>query len=132
MSRIKTFSIGSGDGADIRIAREGVAYRHAELTIARSGALHLTDCGSEQGSLRRDGADWVPIRQGYVEAETRLRLGSHETTPQALLSMAVTRSNGGSNTGDGSGPARSGSTLPSGRVRRVGETGEVVAIRDES
>ncbi|MGE4220105.1 MAG: FHA domain-containing protein [Alphaproteobacteria bacterium] len=131
MAGYKTFSIGSGDGADIRLARDGIAYRHAELVIARSGALHLTDCGSEQGSWRREGDEWMPVRQDYVEAETRLRLGGFETTPQALLSMAVTHGKG-SGTGGGTGGGHSPSSLPSGRVRRVGETGEVVAIREDS
>lgn len=132
MGGYKTFSIGSGDGADIRIARGGIAYRHAELVIARSGTLHFTDCGSDQGSWRHDGDEWVAIRQGYIEAETRLRLGSHETTPQALLSMAVSHAASGESGQSGRGGAHAPSGLPSGRVRRMGETGEVVAIREDS
>ena len=73
MSSYLTFTIGSKEGCDIRLSQASIAETHAELVIAASGKIHLTDCGSEAGTFRKHGKGWTPLTQGYVKSDAPIR-----------------------------------------------------------
>lgn len=131
---MKTFVIGRSSFADIIIADASVAPHHAELVVTMDGRLHLTDCHSETGTWRAgpDGEEgngrdvWQSIRQDFVRADERLRLGDHVCTARDLLHAVINRQTGGEHViaGRTDRPDR-----PRGRVERDARTGEIVRKR---
>lgn len=81
----QTFVIGRSRRADIRLSDDTVSRMHAELTLAGSGRLYLTDRGSLRGTWIRDSGEWKPHRQGDVHRETELRFGRFRIKLSDLL-----------------------------------------------
>lgn len=80
-----TLTIGRRPDSDIRIRDETVSRRHAELTVTSNGRYYVTDCGSLRGTRVLRGGEWIPLRQGYVDPDERLRFGEFETKLAHLL-----------------------------------------------
>jgi hypothetical protein len=132
MPFFKTFTIGSASNCDIKLDRSSVAAIHAELVIAKNGNLHLTDRASETGTFRKQDEQWVPLIQDYIQPTEPVRFGDYHTSVSTLLNIIAPDGidtllgNGvGSNGGYSSKDA-----LPTGRVRRSIETGEIVPVKD--
>jgi pSer/pThr/pTyr-binding forkhead associated (FHA) protein len=122
---MKTYVIGRSKDADISIADDSVARRHAEIVVTDGGRYHLTDCASAAGTWRadvaeQDGAGWRPVRQDFVGGDEPIRLGDYRCTVRALLREAT---DGGDDSG-----AVSGEAAP-GPVERDPVTGEIVRRR---
>ncbi len=81
----RTYSIGRGRDADVRLVAESVSRSHAELTITSSGRHFLTDRNSMHGTWVNKDGEWCPHGQGYVEPEQRVRFGHVETRLRDLL-----------------------------------------------
>lgn len=134
-----TYVIGRSAFADIVVADDSVAPRHAELVVTDDGRFHITDCATATGTWRQAGpyqagetggeAPWEPVRQAFVSQQEPLRLGGYLCTLKALLQTA---------SGDRAVPqdGRGGpAALPDrpqrhkGRVERDAKTGEIVRTR---
>ena len=119
---MRTFVIGRSPDADIVLADETVAPRHAELVITDDGRYHLTDCGGGDGTWRavaqRDGKEiWERTRQSFVAAGQPLRFGSLRATVAALLAQRAPErpepgagAAGGGGNGGGGGGSGGGAT----------------------
>lgn len=136
MAGFKTFIIGSEQGCDIHLERSSISPRHAELVIARNGKLHLTDCNTETGTFRKRSDRWVHLNQDYVQPAEPIRFGDYHTSISALLNIVapdgVAALLGGEKGDAGGGIAfDSKAALPTGRVRRSIETGEILPLKDD-
>jgi len=137
---LKTYVIGRSALADIVLADESVAPRHAEVVATEDGQFFVTDCATASGTWRRVAAPesgdteapplWEPLRQAFVLGDEPLRLGEHLCTLKELLRMAA---EGATVPGVQSAlPAATvGETVPRvrGRVERDAKTGEIVRKR---
>ena len=137
---MKTYVIGRSALADIVLADESVAPRHAEVVVTDDGRYHLTDCATASGTWRRISASgsetsvapplWEPLRQAFVQGDEPLRLGEHHCTLKDLLHLAAEGS-----AAPGVQPALvaavAGEPVPRvrGRVERDAKTGEIVRKR---
>lgn len=83
--KLQTLTVGRSPDSDVRIRDETVSRRHAELTVTSSGRYYVTDCGSLRGTSVFRGGEWIPLRQGYVGPDERLRFGKFETRLARLL-----------------------------------------------
>jgi pSer/pThr/pTyr-binding forkhead associated (FHA) protein len=81
---MKLIRIGRAESNERRVDDKTVSRRHAELVIAADGVMFLIDCASTGGTFVLRGGDWVRIRQDYVEAKDRIRLGSYEVSLSSL------------------------------------------------
>jgi hypothetical protein len=132
MPAFMTFTIGSEEDCDIHLDQSSIAASHAELVIAGNGKLHLTDRASEKGTFRKRGDRWVQLKQDYVQPAEPLRFGDYHTSVSALMSV-VAPNGADALLGDGSNARGAGgfdpkSSLPTGRVRRSVDTGEIIAV----
>jgi hypothetical protein len=106
---LKTYVIGRSAFADIVLADESVAPRHAEVVVT---------------------ARWEPIRQAFVLADEPLRLGEHLCTLKDLLRTAAEAP-----VAPGTQPAvpavagAEAAPRVRGRVERDAKTGEIVRKR---
>lgn len=128
---MRTYVIGRSQNADIVIASATVAARHAELVVCDSQRLHLTDCGSANGTWRRSaspGEGWEKVRQEFIAMDETVRFGDYVCSVSSLLQLA----NGGEPQ-DGASPPKGRPEPESqhlrGRVERDPNTGEVVRKR---
>jgi hypothetical protein len=137
---LKTYVIGRSAFADVVLADESVAPRHAEVVVTDDGRFHVTDCATATGTWRRVAAPesgdavlpplWEPMRQAFVLEDESLRLGEHLCTLKDLLGMAAERP-----AVPGPRPAvpaaAAGEAVPRvrGRVERDAKTGEIVRKR---
>lgn len=80
-----TLTIGRSKRADIRLEDETVSRLHAELTLTSQGRCYLTDRNSLRGTHVLRNGEWIPLRQGYVDSNARLRLGKCEVALGDLL-----------------------------------------------
>ena len=125
MSSYSLYQIGRSSAADIQIGDSSVSRIHAELIVTRNSSYYLTDCGSGGGSfIARDG-EWVPIQQQYIGPNDNILLGRYQTTAQQLVSILKARQDN-SNEQTPS-PV---DDLPTGKVRRNIETGEIISDKD--
>ena len=137
---LKIYVIGRSAFADIVLADESVAPRHAEVVVADDGRYHVTDCATATGTWRRIAAPesgdavapplWEPVRQAFVLDNEPLRLGEHLCTLQNLLGMAA--ENAAAPGAQPAVPAAAvGEAAPRvrGRVERDAKTGEIVRKR---
>ena len=95
---LKTYVIGRSALADIVLADESVAPRHAEVVVTDDSRYFVTDCVTASGTWRRiaaqEGGDamapplWEPLRQAFVLGDEPLRLGEHLCTLKDLLRIA--------------------------------------------
>lgn len=125
---MKCYVIGRSRHADIVLADESVAARHAELVVTADGRHHVTNCRSDRGTAMRIGSEWHDIRQAYIDPSETLRLGTLEITVAALLSLADRRGAGPGKWTENAGDESEGrrDNRPSGRVERDPETGEII------
>lgn len=81
MSYPKTISIGRSSANDICLgdSDSSVSRRHAEIVIAKSGELLLTDCASTCGTHLRSGSGWKAVRQHAVVREDEVCFGEGDT-----------------------------------------------------
>ena len=134
MPAFMTYIIGSDRRCDITLERASVAAQHAELVIAKNGKMHLTDRGTGKGTFRQGKDDWVPVQQTYISANEPIRFGDYHTSVNVLLNVIAPNgigslfAGGGNGQGGGYDPK---AALPTGRVRRSIETGEIIAVKDE-
>ena len=141
MPAFTTISIGSGKNCDIHLDQSSIDTCHAELVIARNGKLHLTDRASEKGTFRKRGDRWVRLNQDYVQSTEPLRFGDYHITASDLMRIIAPNGfdaflTGGEDNNNGGTQRRAGSfdaqsTLPTGRVRRSVDTGEIIAVEKE-
>lgn len=92
-AEIRTYLVGRRNRSvqcDIALpeSETSVSRKHLELTVTASGQcyivhVHPKNTTQVQG---RDGA-WLPISQDYVEYDTPLMLGNHQTTARHLLAL---------------------------------------------
>ena len=126
MPAFKTFSIGSGKNCDIRLNQSSIDNIHAELVIARNGKLHLTDRASKNGTFRKNGARWVRLKQDSVSTLMQVIAASG-----ADAQIAAGAINGNASNQKGAAAYDPKSALPTGRVRRSVDTGEIIAVEKE-
>ena len=141
MPAFKTFSIGSGKNCDIRLNQSSIDNIHAELVIARNGDLHLTDRASKNGTFRKNGARWVRLKQDYILPTEPLRFGDYHVSVSTLMQViaasgadaqiAAGAINGNASNQKGAAAYDPKSALPTGRVRRSVDTGEIIAMEKE-
>ncbi len=81
----RTYIIGRGRDADIRVVDETVSRSHAELTVTDGGRYYLADRNSMHGTWVRSDEGWSRHHQGYVDLGERLRFGHVETHLRELL-----------------------------------------------
>ena len=137
---LKTYVIGRSAFADIVLADESVAPRHAEVVVTDDGRFHLTDCATATGTWRRIAAPrrrrsrapplWEPVRQAFVLDDESLRLGEHLCTLKDLLRTAA-EVPGATGAQPAAPAAAAGDAAPRvrGRVERDAKTGEIVRKR---
>jgi len=137
---LKTYVIGRSDFADVVLADDSVAPRHAEVVETDDDRFFITDCVTATGTWRRvapaeDGGDdgrplWEPVRQAFVRRDETLRLGEYLCTLDDLLG---TSAEGGALLGarPAGAPGLPSDQLPRprGRVERDAKTGEIVRRR---
>src|SRR5687768_402718 len=85
MSRLK---IGRSASSDIVVQHQTVSRTHAEIEILGGGRYLLNDLDSTSGTEAWIDGKWVPARDLEVDGHTRVSLGDHETTIDALLKAA--------------------------------------------
>ncbi len=137
---MKTYVIGRSALADIVLADESVAPRHAEVVVTDDGRYFVTDCATASGTWRRIAAPesgdavspplWEPLRQAFVLGDEPLRLGEHLCTLKELLRMSDEAANApgvqpGLPIATGAEPGH----RVRGRVERDAKTGEIVRKR---
>ena len=130
MKKHRVLIVGRGRGADIRLDEPNVSRLHLELVLGGNGEVHAADRSSRNGTRVRVEGTWQTLTAKQVVPADRLQLGDREITVKELLRRAPPerdepgpRPRGGARERPKDGP---GSGLPSGKVRRNPETGEVI------
>jgi hypothetical protein len=90
---IRTYLVGrrnSTVACDIALpeSETSVSRKHLELTVTPTGQCYIVHVHPQNTTQvqGRDGA-WVRITQDYVELDTPLMLGTHQTTARNLLAL---------------------------------------------
>lgn len=124
----RTLTIGRSAHADIVIADGGVDARHGELVLTSAGEMYLTDCASDGGiAISRDGTEWEPLRQGFVEDADDIRFGRFHCSGAGLRDRALAAcADPAAMSGAGGGR---GVQALRGAVERDPATGEIVRRR---
>jgi len=89
----KTYTVGRGSAADIRIPKvhDAVGKLHLEIEDVGHGQARITDLNSTNGTFVRVGRKWEEVKGSRTVAfEGEIMLGDYTTTPHRLLSEAVT------------------------------------------
>lgn len=122
--------VGRGREADIRLNHRTVSRLHLELVLGAGGEIHVADRSSRNGTRVSSDGEWQTLTAKPVSLSDRLQLGDLEITVEDLLQRAPPeRVDTGRRTDVGAGgrpDAEPDPDLPSGKVRRNPETGEVV------
>ena len=135
MSRVKTFIIGRHQDCDLVLNDTSVSRRHAEVVPMSEGHYYITDRNSTGGTFVYSDSGWEQIRQRFVKATDRLRLGNHEIDASRLGLLCRLPGKGGvADTGDSSpqvasgvaNPAPDDGLDPSKGLMRDPVTGEVI------
>ena len=84
---MKTYTIGRGAAADIKLSAASVSRRHAELTVTDEQEMFIVDCASSAGTTRLEGQEWRPLKQAFVKRGDRLRFGDQEMEVRELLNQ---------------------------------------------
>jgi pSer/pThr/pTyr-binding forkhead associated (FHA) protein len=89
---LKVFVVGRSShasDADIQLpaSEDTVGRRHLEITLGNSGACHIVDLGSRNGTFIRDGRSWKKVSQAAVGFEDKIRIGDHVCTVGQLLAL---------------------------------------------
>ena len=130
MKKHRVLIVGRGREADIRLNHRTVSRLHLELVLGAGGEIHVADRSSRNGTRVRTDGKWQTLGATSVSLSDRLQLGDLEITVEELLRQTPSNRD---NTGRGVDPGAGGRAgadrdldLPSGKVRRNPETGEVV------
>lgn len=90
---IRTYLVGRRNSSvpcDIALpeSEKSVSRKHLELTVTATGQCYIVHV-HPQNTTQVQGRDgtWVPISQDYVDLDTPLMLGSHQTTARYLLAL---------------------------------------------
>lgn len=132
MKRHRVLIVGRGRQADIRLNHPSVSRLHLELVLGSGGELYVADRSSRNGTRVREDSGWRSVRAQQVSPADRLQLGDLTITVEELLRRAPPEQAELGRRTEGGGGRRSGTDpdpdpdLPSGKVRRNPETGEVV------
>ena len=137
---LRTYLIGRSSFADIVLADDSVAPRHAELVVTDDGAYYLTDCGTERGTWRASlepampgeepTISWRPLRQDFVKGDELLRFGGYRCRLEDLILTPASRSSAGAGMAVSSQEAEADkSARKKGRVERDPITGQIVRKR---
>lgn len=129
---MKTLVIGRSPFADVVIADASVAPHHAELVLTDDGRCYLTDCATETGTWRRaatTAADWVRVRQDFVDPREPLRLGDYRCTAAELTAGVRAGSPAARHEAGDAAPIEGHRRRLRGRVERDAATGEIVRRR---
>lgn len=84
----RTFLVGRGRSADIRLADPTISRLHAELTVTSSGEYYLTDRNTPHGTWLRRDRRWIRLIQGRVGPMDRIRLGRYQDVLFIMLERA--------------------------------------------
>lgn len=119
---MRTFLVGRSKKADIVItdADHSVSGIHLELTEDAEGRYYIIDCNSTNGTFRKRGGRWDPIKQAYIGLDDRLLLGKYPSSIRKLLAMRVEKKTATPS------PQKKGIYLG---VERDPETGEIIPRR---
>ena len=92
-AEIRTYLVGRRNSSvqcDIALpeSETSVSRKHLELTVTASGQCYIVHV-HPQNTTQVQGRDgvWLPISQDYVEYDTPLMLGNHQTTARHLLAL---------------------------------------------
>jgi hypothetical protein len=92
-AEIRTYLVGRRNSSvqcDIALpeSETSVSRKHLELTVTASGQCYIVHVHPQNTTKvqARDGA-WLPISQDYVDYDTPLMLGNHQTTARHLLAL---------------------------------------------
>jgi hypothetical protein len=138
--KLRTYVVGRSDSADVVLADDSVAPRHAEVVETDDGRFYITDCVTATGTWRRvssgeeGGADarplWEQVRQAFVRRDEPLRLGDHHCTLNDLLgAVPKDRALPNAQPAWASGPPAEQPQRLRGRVERDATTGEIIRKR---
>ncbi len=137
---LKTYVIGRSALADIVLADDSVAPRHAEVLVTEDGHYFVTDCATASGTWRRvavaERSDnlapplWEPLRQAFVPGDETLRLGEHLCALKDVLRMASEAATAaGAQAVLPVAPGAEAIPRVRGRVERDPKTGEIIRKR---
>lgn len=90
---IRTYLVGrrnSSVSCDIALPEDetSVSRKHLELTVTASGQCYIVHVHPKNTTkVRRGDGAWIPISQDYVDYDTPLMLGTHQTTARQLLAL---------------------------------------------
>ena len=89
---LKVFVVGrSSHASDVDIqlppSEDTVGRRHLEITLGNSGACHIVDLGSRNGTFIRAGRGWKRVSQAAVGFEDAVRIGDYVSTVGQLLAL---------------------------------------------
>jgi DNA segregation ATPase FtsK/SpoIIIE, S-DNA-T family len=86
-----TYELSRGDDADVHVEDEQVSRRHAQLSVASSGAVTVADVGSSNGTFVDGAAAAAPLE---LRPEAVLEVGTDrlQWVPLPHLRLATTRS----------------------------------------
>ncbi len=87
MSGYRSYTVGRSSKADIVLGSvdSSVSGVHAELVVSTEGRYFLSDAGSSNGTFVREGEEWSPLRQGFIEPESEVRLGNQRLVGKDLI-----------------------------------------------
>lgn len=87
MSGFQSYTVGRSSKADIVLgdADHSVSGIHAELVVSTEGRYFLADAGSSNGTFVRQEEKWEPLRQGFIETEDEIRLGTQRMPAKDLI-----------------------------------------------
>ena len=93
VENIRTYLVGRRNSSipcDIALpeSEKSVSRKHLELTVTASGQCYIVHV-HPQNTTQVQGRDgkWAPISQDYVDLDTPLMLGAHQTTARRLLAL---------------------------------------------
>ena len=90
---IRTYLVGrrnSTVSCDIVLpeSETSVSRKHLELTVTASGRCYIVHVHPMNTTkVLRQGREWLPISQDYVDMDTPLMLGNYQTTARHLLAQ---------------------------------------------
>ena len=114
--------VGRSREADIRLDHPTVSRLHLELVLGRAGEIYVADRSSRNGTRVEKSGEWRRITARLVSCDARLRLGDATVAVSELLRRADPPTSKSGRTAQPN-PLTG---LPSGRVRRDPETGELI------
>lgn len=82
-----TYTLGRSPDCAVVFADESISRLHAEICLADDDRLFVVDCNSQNGTFRKDGDSFVPVRQYLANRAEILRFGLCDTQASYLISL---------------------------------------------